>query len=50
MTAYRCSSAPAYIGAVRMHFQIVDVLTEVPFAGNQLCVVPDPPSVKTSTI
>ncbi|MGH2595348.1 MAG: PhzF family phenazine biosynthesis protein, partial [Actinomycetota bacterium] len=24
-------------------FQLVDVFTEVPFAGNQLCVVPEPP-------
>ncbi len=25
-------------------FRLVDVFTEVPFAGNQLCVVPEPPS------
>ncbi len=25
-------------------FRLVDVFTEVPFAGNQLCVVPDPPT------
>ncbi|MGZ6546082.1 MAG: PhzF family phenazine biosynthesis protein, partial [Actinomycetota bacterium] len=25
-------------------FRLVDVFTEVPFAGNQLCVVPDPPA------
>jgi trans-2,3-dihydro-3-hydroxyanthranilate isomerase len=30
--------------AVRVGFRLVDVFTEVPFAGNQLCVVPDPPA------
>jgi trans-2,3-dihydro-3-hydroxyanthranilate isomerase len=29
---------------VRVPFVLVDVFTEVPFAGNQLCVVPDVPS------
>jgi trans-2,3-dihydro-3-hydroxyanthranilate isomerase len=28
---------------VRVAFRLVDVFTEVPFAGNQLCVVPDTP-------
>src|SRR5216110_838286 len=29
---------------MRMPFRLVDVFTDRPFAGNQLCVVPDPPS------
>jgi trans-2,3-dihydro-3-hydroxyanthranilate isomerase len=29
---------------VEIGFRLVDVFTEVPFAGNQLCVVPDPPA------
>jgi len=29
---------------VRVPFRLVDVFTDVPFAGNQLCVVSDPPS------
>jgi trans-2,3-dihydro-3-hydroxyanthranilate isomerase len=29
---------------VEVSFRIVDVFTPVPFAGNQLCVVPDPPA------
>jgi trans-2,3-dihydro-3-hydroxyanthranilate isomerase len=29
---------------VEVPFRLVDVFTEVPFAGNQLCVVPDPPA------
>src|SRR3989442_4294752 len=29
---------------MRVEFRLVDVFTEVPFAGNQLCVVPEPPS------
>jgi len=28
---------------MRVGFTLVDVFTDVPFAGNQLCVVPDPP-------
>jgi trans-2,3-dihydro-3-hydroxyanthranilate isomerase len=29
---------------VQVRFRLVDVFTEVPFAGNQLCVVPAPPA------
>src|SRR5437870_13916990 len=29
---------------MRVEFRLVDVFTEVPFAGNQLCVVPEPPT------
>jgi trans-2,3-dihydro-3-hydroxyanthranilate isomerase len=29
---------------VEVSFRLVDVFTPVPFAGNQLCVVPDPPA------
>jgi trans-2,3-dihydro-3-hydroxyanthranilate isomerase len=29
---------------VEVAFRLVDVFTETPFAGNQLCVVPEPPS------
>jgi trans-2,3-dihydro-3-hydroxyanthranilate isomerase len=29
---------------VEVAFRLVDVFTEVPFAGNQLCVVPEPPA------
>jgi trans-2,3-dihydro-3-hydroxyanthranilate isomerase len=29
---------------VEVPFRLVDVFTEVPFAGNQLCVIPDPPA------
>jgi len=29
---------------VEIGFRLVDVFTEVPFAGNQLCVMPDPPA------
>ena len=28
---------------MEVSFRLVDVFTPVPFAGNQLCVVPDPP-------
>src|SRR6476620_3332126 len=28
---------------MRVGFTLVDVFTDVPFAGNQLCVVPEPP-------
>src|SRR5882672_11277289 len=30
--------------AVEVAFRLVDVFTDVPFAGNQLCVVPEPPA------
>jgi len=33
---------------VRVAFRLVDVFTEVPFAGNQLCVVPETPPVLTT--
>jgi trans-2,3-dihydro-3-hydroxyanthranilate isomerase len=29
---------------MRVRFRLVDVFTEAPFAGNQLCVVADPPA------
>ena len=29
---------------MRVGFTLVDVFTDVPFAGNQLCVVPEPPT------
>jgi trans-2,3-dihydro-3-hydroxyanthranilate isomerase len=29
---------------MEVRFRLVDVFTEAPFAGNQLCVVPDPPA------
>jgi trans-2,3-dihydro-3-hydroxyanthranilate isomerase len=29
---------------VEVAFRLVDVFTEVPFAGNQLCVIPEPPA------
>src|SRR4026209_2722965 len=29
---------------MRVGFTLVDVFTDVPFAGNQLCVVPEPPN------
>lgn len=38
------SLATAILAAVEIGFRLVDVFTEVPFAGNQLCVVPDPPA------
>jgi trans-2,3-dihydro-3-hydroxyanthranilate isomerase len=37
------SVATGILGAVEVAFRLVDVFTEVPFAGNQLCVVPEPP-------
>jgi trans-2,3-dihydro-3-hydroxyanthranilate isomerase len=37
------SLATGILAAVEVAFRLVDVFTEVPFAGNQLCVVPDPP-------
>ena len=39
----RPSVATAILPAVEVSFRLVDVFTPVPFAGNQLCVVPDPP-------
>ena len=36
------SVATAILPAVEVAFRLVDVFTEVPFAGNQLCVVPEP--------
>jgi trans-2,3-dihydro-3-hydroxyanthranilate isomerase len=38
------SLATGILAAVEVAFRLVDVFTEVPFAGNQLCVVPEPPS------
>ena len=38
------SLATAILAAVEIGFRLVDVFTEVPFAGNQLCVVPVPPA------
>jgi trans-2,3-dihydro-3-hydroxyanthranilate isomerase len=38
------SVATAILPAVEVSFRLVDVFTSVPFAGNQLCVVPDPPA------
>jgi trans-2,3-dihydro-3-hydroxyanthranilate isomerase len=38
------SLATAILPAVNVAFRLLDVFTEVPFAGNQLCVVPDPPA------
>ena len=38
------SVATAILPAVEVAFRLVDVFTEVPFAGNQLCVVPEPPA------
>src|SRR5207247_6653657 len=32
-----------YTRTMRVGFTLVDVFTDVPFAGNQLCVVPEPP-------
>jgi trans-2,3-dihydro-3-hydroxyanthranilate isomerase len=37
------SIAAPYTRAMRVGFTLVDVFTDVPFAGNQLCVVPEPP-------
>ena len=37
------SLATAILPAVEVAFGMVDVFTEVPFSGNQLCVVPEPP-------
>ena len=37
------SLATAILPAVEIAFRMVDVFTEVPFAGNQVCVVPEPP-------
>ncbi len=37
-------------GVVRVGFRIVDVFTDRPLAGNQLCVVPDPGSISTETM
>ena len=39
----RPSVATAILPAVEVSFRLVDVFTPVPFAGNQLCVAPDPP-------
>ncbi len=36
-------SLPVDSNRMRVDFTLVDVFTDVPFAGNQLCVVPDPP-------
>src|SRR3989442_15405968 len=33
---------------MEVRFRLVDVFTERPFAGNQLCVVPDPPAELSS--
>jgi trans-2,3-dihydro-3-hydroxyanthranilate isomerase len=38
------SVATAILPAVEVAFRLVDVFTDVPFAGNQLCVVPEPPA------
>ena len=38
------SVATAILPAVEVAFRLVDVFTEAPFAGNQLCVVPDAPA------
>ena len=38
------SVATAILPAVEVAFRLVDVFTEAPFAGNQLCVVPEPPA------
>jgi trans-2,3-dihydro-3-hydroxyanthranilate isomerase len=35
---------------MEVEFRLVDVFTEVPFAGNQLCVVPDPPAELSSEL
>ena len=37
------SVATAILPAVEVSFRLVDVFTPVPLAGNQLCVVPEPP-------
>ena len=37
------SIAAPYTRTMRVGFTLVDVFTDVPFAGNQLCVVPEPP-------
>jgi trans-2,3-dihydro-3-hydroxyanthranilate isomerase len=43
------SVATAILPAVEVSFRLVDVFTPVPFAGNQLCVVPDPPAELDAT-
>ena len=43
------SVATAILPAVEVSFRLVDVFTPVPFAGNQLCVVPDPPASLDAT-
>ena len=35
--------AAAILPAMDVRFRLLDVFTEVPFAGNQLCVIPEPP-------
>lgn len=35
--------APAILADMDVPFRLLDVFTDAPFAGNQLCVVPDPP-------
>jgi len=42
-TRARASLATAILPAVEVAFRLLDVFTEAPFAGNQLCVVPKPP-------
>jgi trans-2,3-dihydro-3-hydroxyanthranilate isomerase len=37
------SLATAILPAVEIAFRMADVFTEAPFAGNQVCVVPEPP-------
>ena len=36
-------ATPVDFTVMEIGFRLVDVFTEVPFAGNQLCVVPEPP-------
>jgi len=35
---------------VRIPFRIVDVFTDRPLAGNQLCVIPDPAELSTEAM
>ena len=35
---------------MRIPFRLVDVFTDRPFSGNQLCVVPDPGAINAVTM
>jgi len=51
VAGFRSRSHPQYRGGVtRVPFRLADVFAEQPFAGNQLCVVPEPVSIDPATM